>query len=152
MGSDSLVNSREKYEYWLEAAKYDLESARVMLNGGRYMYVAFMSQQAIEKLVKGIYTLYTDNEAPMIHNIWNIFRQLKQEAKLEEYLNMEEFEKNLSKYKNFFVELLTYYISGRYPTFKEKISNSIDFTRAQRVLVNTEEAFVWIESLNQYKR
>ena len=152
MGSDSLVNSREKYEYWLEAAKYDLESARVMLNGGRYMYVAFMSQQAIEKLVKGIYTLYTDNEAPMIHNIWNIFRQLKQEAKLEEYLNMEEFEKNLSKYKNFFVELLTYYISGRYLTFKEKISNSIDFTRAQRVLVNTEEAFVWIESLNQYKR
>lgn len=145
------MNSREKYEYWLEAAKYDLESARVMLRGGKYMYVAFMSQQAIEKLVKGIYTLYTDNEAPMIHNIWNIFRQLKQEVKLEEHLNMEEFEKNLSRYKNFFVELLTYYISGRYPTFKEKISSGIDMVRAQKVLANTEEAFAWIESLNQHK-
>lgn len=146
------MTSREKYEYWLEAAKYDLESARVMLRGGRYMYVAFMSQQAIEKLVKGIYTLYTDNEAPMIHNIWNVFKQLKQEVKLEDYLDIEEFEENLCKYKNFFVELLSYYISGRYPTFKEKISSSIDFTRAERVLANTEEAFIWIESLSQFKK
>ena len=146
------MNSREKYEYWLEAAKYDLESARVMMNGGKYMYVAFMSQQAIEKITKGIYTLYTDNEAPMIHNIWNIFRKLKKEVKLEEYLNIEEFEKKLIEYKNFFVELLTYYISGRYPSFKEKISSSIDIVRAKKVLTNAEEAFVWIESLNQYKR
>jgi HEPN domain-containing protein len=43
VGSDSLMNNREKYEYWLEAAKYDLETARIMLRGGRYMYVAFMS-------------------------------------------------------------------------------------------------------------
>jgi hypothetical protein len=55
--------------YWLEAAEYDLESARVMLNGGRYMYVAFMSQQAIEKLTKGMYLLDTDKESPRSHNI-----------------------------------------------------------------------------------
>jgi len=132
--------------------KYDLESARVMMNGGRYMYVAFMSQQAIEKITKGIYTLYTDNEAPMIHNIWNIFKQLKKQVKIEVYLNREEFENNLLKYKNFFVELLTYYISGRYPSFKEKISASIDINRAKNVLNNTEEAFIWIESLNHYKK
>jgi HEPN domain-containing protein len=146
------MNSREKYEYWLEAARYDLESARVMLNGGRYMYVAFMSQQAIEKLVKGIYTLYTDDDAPMIHNIWSLFRQLKQGSKLEDFLNIEEFENGLAKYKNFFVELLSYYISGRYPTFKEKISSSIDANRSKKILATTEEAFAWIESLNQYKK
>ncbi|NLJ77707.1 MAG: HEPN domain-containing protein [Peptococcaceae bacterium] len=37
------MNSIKKYKYWLEAAQYDLESARVMLAGSRYMYVAFMS-------------------------------------------------------------------------------------------------------------
>jgi len=68
------LNSREKYEYWLEAAKYDLESARVMMN------------------------------------------------------------------------------SGRYPSFKEKISASIDIDRAKNVLNNTEEAFVWIKSLNHFKK
>lgn len=146
------MNSRDKYEYWLEAAEYDLESARVMMNGGRYMYVAFMSQQAIEKLTKGIYTLYTDKEPPMIHNIWNTFKQLKKEVNLEEYLNINRFDENLQKYKIFFAELLSFYISGRYPSFKEKISSTIDSIRAKRVLSDTEEVFVWIKSLNQYKK
>lgn len=145
------MNSREKYEYWLEAAQYDLESARVMMNGGRYMYVAFMCQQAIEKLTKGIYTLYTDNEAPMIHNIWNIYKKLEHEVDFEELLPIEDFEENLQKYKIFFVELLSYYISGRYPSFKEKISNSIDSNTAKKILSSTEEVFEWIVSLSQYK-
>ena len=147
-----ILNNREKYEYWLEAAEYDLESAKVMMNGGRYMYVAFMSQQVIEKLTKGLYTLYTGNEAPMIHNIWNIFKSLKREVNLaEESLNVEEFEINLEKYKSFFAELLAYYISGRYPSFKENISRTIDSKRAERVLHTTQEVFSWIESLSQYK-
>ena len=145
------MNSREKYEYWLELAEYDIESAKVMLNGGRYMYVAFMCQQSIEKLTKGIYTLFTDNDAPMVHNIWTIFKQLKKEVDLEQILSLEELEKNLQNHKSFLAELLSYYISGRYPTFKEKISSSIDLNRAKRVLSNTQEVFVWIKSLSQYK-
>lgn len=146
------MNNREKYDYWLEAAQYDLESARVMLNGGRYMYVAFMSQQAVEKLTKGIYTLYTDKEPPMVHNIWSIFRQLKKEVNLGEYFTIDLFEEKLQKYKSFLAELLSYYISGRYPSFKEKISSTIDSNRAKRVLNNTEEVFLWIKSLSQYKK
>ena len=146
------MNSREKFEYWLEAAQYDLDSARVMMAGGRYMYVAFMSQQTIEKLTKGIYTLYADNEPPMIHNIWSILKQLKREVNIGEYLPINEFEENLQKYKSFFAELLSYYISGRYPSFKEKISSTIDSNRAKRVLNNTEEVFSWIKSLSQYKK
>lgn len=146
------MNSKEKFEYWLEAAQYDLESARVMMSGGRYMYVAFMSQQAVEKLTKGLYTLYTENEPPMIHNIWNILKQLKREVNLSEYIPINEFEEDLQKYKRFFAELLSYYISGRYPSFKEKISSTIDSSRATRVLNNTEEVFAWIKSLSQYKK
>ena len=143
------MNVFEKYEYWLEAATYDLESARVMMDGGRYMYVAFMWQQSIEKLTKGIYTLYTDNEAPRVHNIWNIFKHIKLDTSLED---INEFEDNLLKYKNFFAELLSFYISGRYPSFKEKVSSSINFDRAKNVLDNTEEVFKWIESLSRYKK
>ncbi len=63
----------EKYIYWEEAAKYDLETAKAMLAAGRYLYVVFMCQQAIEKLVKGLHVLYTGNEAKRTHNIWIIF-------------------------------------------------------------------------------
>jgi HEPN domain-containing protein len=52
------MNSQEKYEYWLDIANYDLETASAMLAGSRWLYVVFMCQQAIEKLVKGLYILY----------------------------------------------------------------------------------------------
>jgi len=63
----------EKYIYWEEAAKYDLETAKAMLAAGRYLYVVFMCQQAIEKQVKGLHVLYTGDEAKRTHNIWIIF-------------------------------------------------------------------------------
>lgn len=37
-----------RVSYWIEMAEYDLEIAKVMLDGGRYMYVGFMCHQAIE--------------------------------------------------------------------------------------------------------
>jgi HEPN domain-containing protein len=146
------MNSREKYEYWLEAAQYDIETAKVMLDAGRYVYVAFMCQQAIEKLTKGIYQLFTDTEPPMVHNIWNILKLLKKDVTLEKSLRKEIFDERLIEYKNFFVELLAFYISGRYPSFKEKISTSIDANRAKRVLKQGMEVFMWLESLSQYRQ
>lgn len=146
------MDSREKYEYWLESAQYDLETAKVMMSGRRYVYVVFMCQQSIEKLAKGLYVLFTNNEPPMIHNIWNIFKQLKKESDILRTIPKDKFEIKLDNYKNFFAELLSYYISGRYPTYKEKISNAIDSNRAKRVLNTTVEVFQWIESLNEYKK
>lgn len=140
------MDSKEKYKYWLEVATYDLETAKVMLSGGRYVYVAFMCQQAIEKLTKGIFTLHTGNEPPMTHNIWYLFKCLKKDIAFD-----NEFEVNLNKYKSFFAQLLAYYISGRYPNFKEKVSESLDAHRAKRIMTVTEEVFRWIESLSQYK-
>ena len=123
-----------------------------MLNAGRYVYVTFMCQQTIEKLTKGIYQLFTDNEPPMVHNIWNILKLLKKDVTFEKYLQNEAIEEKLIEYKSFFVELLAYYISGRYPSFKEKISTSIDANRAKRVLNKGIEVFIWLESLSQYKK
>ena len=42
----------EKTRYWLEVAEYDLETARVVLAGKRYLYVGFMCHQAVEKALK----------------------------------------------------------------------------------------------------
>lgn len=145
------MNSIKKYKYWLEAAQYDLESARVMLAGSRYMYVAFMSQQAIEKLTKGIYLLYTDKEPPRSHNSWGILMRTRKETDLKECSLESELNRNMAKYKDFFAELLSYYISGRYPMYKQKISEGIDADRATKILNTTEEVFLWLKSLSRYK-
>jgi HEPN domain-containing protein len=36
-------------EIWMERVNYDWETARAMHKTGRYLYVVFMCQQAIEK-------------------------------------------------------------------------------------------------------
>ncbi len=38
-----------KVAYWKELADYDLETAEVMYNGGRWLYVGFMCHLVIEK-------------------------------------------------------------------------------------------------------
>lgn len=40
--------------YWIEIAKYDLETAEAMLKSKRYLYVGFMCHQSIEKILKAI--------------------------------------------------------------------------------------------------
>ena len=40
---------------WVEISEYDLKTAEAMLATARYLYVAFMCQQAIEKILKALY-------------------------------------------------------------------------------------------------
>jgi HEPN domain-containing protein len=44
----------------------------VMLQSGRWFYTVFMCQQAIEKLIKGLYVLYVDDNVPRLHDINSI--------------------------------------------------------------------------------
>ena len=59
----------DKYvSQWLERSNYDLETAKAMLDAGRYLYVAYMCQQAIEKLLKAIIAQHGKENLP-IHNL-----------------------------------------------------------------------------------
>lgn len=146
------MTNREKFSDWLEIAQYDLDTARAMFDSGRYLYVAFTCQQSIEKISKGLYTLITNNEPPRIHNIWQIFRTLKKEPQMKKIVDIVSFDLELNKHKLFFAELLSYYISGRYPTYKEKLSSSINIEKAEYLLSTSEEVFKWIRSLSQYEK
>ncbi len=136
------MNVMEKYEYWEDIAKYDLATAKAMLLSGRYLYVVFMCQQSIEKLIKGLFILHTGKEPPRIHNIWVIFDRIFDISKFKESERIKT-----EKYFIFFDELLAYYISERYPSYKTKLSQSITEERAEKVLNKTEEVYAWLESL-----
>ena len=55
-------------EIWLKFAFDDLQSAKVLLEGGIYNMVCFHSQQAVEKLLKSIMAAYQQG-IPRIHNL-----------------------------------------------------------------------------------
>ena len=113
-----------------------------MLLSGRYLYVVFMCQQSIEKLVKGLFVVHKGEEPPRIHNIWNIFNRVFDENKFT-----EDEKKDAEKYFLLFDELLAYYISERYPSYKEKMSQSITKEKATEILIKTKEVFSWLKSL-----
>lgn len=67
----------EKIHYWIEIAEYDIETARVMLEGRRFLYVGFMCNQVIEKVLKGYYVHLYNTTPPYTHNLIHLVKQNK---------------------------------------------------------------------------
>lgn len=104
-----------------------------------------MCQQAIEKLSKGLYVFYIGQEASRTHNINFILRPL---FELEGSL-AQESSTYWDAYSSLFAELLAYYISERYPSYREKLSISVTEEMAKDVMKRTKEAFAWLRSLKK---
>ena len=138
------MDSAEKYEHWEDIAVYDLGTAEAMFQSSRYLYVVFMCQQSIEKLSKGLFVFYKGVEAPRSHNIHLILHSLFEEGTLQG--ESSDFE---NIYAPFFAELLAYYISERYPSYRDKLSISVSRDRAKEVLERSKEAFAWLRSLKR---
>jgi HEPN domain-containing protein len=132
------LNDQEKFQYWLEHAQYDLETAEAMLKNGRWLYVVFMCQQAVEKLVKGLYGLYLDfDEMPRIHNIRTLIKRF--EPRLPSSISPE--------YLHLFDTLTGYYINNRYPDYTEELAKKIKEGDSRRIHQETREAFEWLLTL-----
>jgi len=131
------MTAQEKYEYWLDIAQYDLDTADTMYNAGRWLYVAFMCQQAVEKLCKGLFLLYVGDEVPRVHNIRNIVSHFSD--KLPKPVSNEQI--------RLFDALTGYYLVGRYPEYKEKLSTALDKAKAEELLKKTKEVFSWLRTL-----
>ncbi|MDR3121109.1 MAG: HEPN domain-containing protein [Clostridiales bacterium] len=131
------MTPEEKYEYWLDIAEYDLCTAEAMFDSGRWLYVVFMCQQAIEKLVKGLYTVFLDDTPPKTHNItWLV-------SKFDEKFPTAMAEENYE----LFDQLTKYYIGNRYPDFISKFTESVDKQTAENILTKTREVFTWLQTM-----
>ncbi|MBI5399900.1 HEPN domain-containing protein [Candidatus Saganbacteria bacterium] len=126
------METKEKVQFWMENAEYDLQTAEVMHSSARYAYTAFMCQQTLEKILKAIYLKNNNAEAPRSHNLSYLLGMCN--------INAQENDVNL------LAELSTYYLEGRYPTYKEKISKLINKDKSQNLLNQTKELFKWLKS------
>jgi HEPN domain-containing protein len=131
------MTNEEKFEYWLDIAQYDLESADAMFSTGRWLYVIFMCQQSIEKLVKGLFTLYVGDNVPKSHDIRSLFSMLKDKLPVP----VDE------AIIDFFSRLSSFYLNTRYPKFKAKLSAAVSKQDAESTLKKTKEVFAWLLTL-----
>ena len=128
-----------RVEYWLDIAEYDLETANSMLSTGRYLYVMIMCHQALEKLCKALFVDIYDKEPPRTHNLNYILARMHSER--------PEIGLQAERVTPFLTDLSAYYLEGRYPSYKEKLSTLVDCDKARVTYFKTKEVFAWLKSL-----
>jgi len=123
----------EQLKYWLELAEYDLETARVMLDGSRYLYVGFMCHQVIEKTLKGFYAAKTGEMPPYTHNL----RKLADLGAI--YSQMDDQQKDTVD------QLEPLNIEALYPSYKQSLASTLSRPFCQDHLRRTQELHQWIK-------
>jgi len=113
-------------------AKYDLETAKAMLNSKRYLYVGFMCHQAMEKILKAYYVKKNADNPPYTHNLTLLAE------KSELYSELTENQKDFID----FLEPLN--IEARYPTTKDKILQILTDEKCEEIIKLTEVQIIWI--------
>lgn len=123
----------DKIQYWTEMAEYDLETARVMLMGKRFLYVGFMCHQVIEKMLKGLYVFQKKCAPPYTHNLSHLAHEIGLDNK------MSEDQKDLMD----ILEPLN--VEARYPTYKKQLLRSLNEAKSKDILLKTERLCQWIK-------
>jgi len=96
---------------WVNASRYDLQTARALLRSRRYIYVLFMCQQAVEKLLKAHVTRETRELAPRIHNLVRLAEMSGQDFTDAERVLLER--------------LSLYYLQARYPPEIQALAKTV---------------------------
>ena len=125
----------ESVVYWLGLADYDIETAKAMLNTGRYLYVGFMCHQVIEKALKAVISrdCIEGEIPPRIHNL----ARLSVQAKLFDLMSDEQ--------RGHIDELNPLNIESRYPEYKEEIAAGLTKESCSTLIVTTEDLLCWIK-------
>ena len=127
--------NKEKIDYWLTTARYDLVSAQAMLKTKRFLYVGFLCHQVVEKCLKA-YFWYTRKAAPpYTHNLF----VLSEKSKFD-YSGGE-------RYFQLFKDLMPLNIQARYPEDKDLLLKSLNQLKCAEFYKQTKGFYLWIRKL-----
>jgi HEPN domain-containing protein len=123
----------ESSRRWAEQARYDLDTARAMFDAGRYLYVLFCCQQAVEKILKALVARRSNELPPRIHHL----------VRLAELAALQVSDEQAGLLR----ELSAYYIQTRYPEEISDLTSQVKQEEARRVLDQTEDMVRWLSSM-----
>ena len=124
----------DKVTYWIEMSDYDFDTAKAMLETKRYLYVAFMCHQTIEKILKAYWSKVLEEPPLKIHSL----------SRLAEKSGLD---KNMSEEQTDFIdELEPLNIEARYPSYKVRLMKSLTSDRCKELIEQTDKLRTWIKS------
>mgnify|MGYP006295987527 FL=1 len=106
-----------------------------MFTTGRYLYVLFCCQQAVEKVLKALIAKERQKMPPPIHQLMRLARLANLEVSEEQ--------------AGFLRELSAYYIQTRYPEDIRDLVAMVKQKEARYVLNQTEEILEWLYTMNK---
>jgi len=124
--------STDKTKYWIEMAEYDIESAKVMQRGDRYLYVGFLCHLTVEKALKAV--ISKDGTTPLKTHTLTLLEEL---AGLKDTLSDEQ--------KALLDELHPLNIEARYSAYKDKIAEILTREFCENLIVRTDAFLLWIK-------
>jgi len=130
----SIMTPEEKVKYWLDIADYDLATAEAMYRTKRWLYVAFMCHQVIEKTLKAYWNGTQTEDPPYTHN----HARLASGCGLYERMSEEQ--------KNFLDTITNYNISARYPEDKDALFHSLTPAACKELISDTKQLQSWIQN------
>ncbi|MBI5903752.1 MAG: HEPN domain-containing protein [Deltaproteobacteria bacterium] len=123
----------KKPQEWLRQADYDLDTAEVMFNAGRYFYAVYMCHPSVEKAVKGLYREKLDEMPPKVHNLVYLLNKI----------GIKPSEEN----GKFLIRLSEANIATRYPEDLDKLQRDYTAPIAQGMIARSKEILKWIKGL-----
>jgi HEPN domain-containing protein len=126
--SDKIIQN------WLALAEYDYETAHAMFQSGRYIYVVFTCQQAVEKMLKAVYVREYQAAPPYIHSLMKLAKSLS-------------FFHEFSECQLFDMERLnSYYLQSRYSDQIQEMMAQFTKEQAAEFLYKTEALMRWLRN------
>jgi HEPN domain-containing protein len=124
----------DKVAYWLDIADYDMETAETLYNGGRWLYVAFMCHQVIEKTLKAYWCGTQSVEPPYTHNL----TRLSEGCGLDSEMNEAQLD--------IIETLIPMNIQARYPEYKDQLARMLTQENCRKIIDETKALQQWIKN------
>lgn len=134
----------EKYGYWLMLSDYDLGTIDALVAGKRWVYVAFLCQQATERQLKSMYVYYLDMEPPKTHNVNFLFSKIIESELFLSEADQTRFEERREGCENFLVDVMFYYLSDYPFSYKNITSRFVDEKLALELFEKTKDYVLWL--------
>ena len=125
---------QDKVKYWVELADYDYETAQAMFETKRFLYVGFMCHQVIEKMLKAYWSNVLEEPALKIHSL----SRLAEKSGLDKDMSEEQ--------TDFIDSLEPLNIEARYPSYKDRLMNTLTEERCKELIKQTDELRLWIKN------
>ena len=124
----------DRVKYWTEIADYDLGTAETLYEGGRWLYVAFMCHQAIEKTLKAYWCSTQPNDPPFTHNLTT----LSEGIGLDKEMSDDQLD--------IIATLMPMNIQARYPEYKDQLAKMLTKENCRNIIDETKKLQEWIKN------